>query len=224
MASIISIETATKSCAVALVVDNAVISSVNFKIVNSHSKLLHGLIENILKWSDYSYKAIDAIAISSGPGSYTGLRIGTSTAKGLCYALDIPLISVNTLLAMAYKVKKFIDKEHLLVPMIDARRMEVYTLVCDASLNIKEETHPLILDTSSFSTFDDYKLVLFGNGSIKARKLLEDRMNISFVTNIIPSADTVGIIAEQKFNNNDLVDYVDFEPNYLKEYYLNKVE
>ncbi|HHP7242850.1 MAG TPA: tRNA (adenosine(37)-N6)-threonylcarbamoyltransferase complex dimerization subunit type 1 TsaB [Cyclobacteriaceae bacterium] len=223
MANILSIETATKSCAVALVVDNTVISSVNLKIDNSHSKLLHGLIANILRWSDYSYKQIDAIAISSGPGSYTGLRIGASTAKGLCYALDIPLVSVNTLLAMAYNVKKFIDKDYLLVPMIDARRMEVYTLVCDSFLNVKEDTRSSILDTSAFRTFDDYKLVLFGNGSVKARKLFEDRKNISFISNIIPSADTVGIIAEQKFINNDLVDYVDFEPNYLKEFYLNKV-
>ena len=135
MSLILSIDTSTKVCSVALHQDGNLLAISELFTEKSHSGMLTTLCENVVKYAGFSLKSLDAFAVAKGPGSYTGLRIGVSTAKGFCFALDKPLISVNTLGAMAYQLKDFYDEIHLLCPMIDARRMEVYCQILDNQMN-----------------------------------------------------------------------------------------
>ena len=173
------------------------------------------------------YSQLDAVAVSKGPGSYTGLRIGVSTAKGICYAADLPLMAIDTLEAMAHGMKaklgSQITENDLLIPMIDARRMEVYAAVFDANLNKINDTAALVIDESSFEDLrKDHHLWLFGDGAPKLSKLFEIQPNISIVDGFRLSAAYMLPLAEIALRNHDCVDVAYFEPFYLKDFIAGK--
>lgn len=217
MPLILSIETATEVCSVALHADEQLIAAQTLHVAKSHAESLLLTIEHLLAVSPYAKSDLAAVAISCGPGSYTGLRIGTATAKGLCYALDIPLIAINTLEAMAHGMQAYSLSQALLCPMIDARRMEVYCLLADAKGNLLEEAHPVVIDQDSFQAWlADYPVLFFGNGAEKCKSLLGFHPNATFIDHIYPSAQYVGALAYLKFQQDIFEDLVYFEPLYLK--------
>ena len=189
----------------------------NYHLDKSHSTLLPLAIDALLTFCGIDRSDLKCIAIADGPGSYTGLRIGTSIAKGLCYALDIPLVSINTLLGMANEANKYNTQEALLAPMLDARRMEVYCMVCDHQLNVLLDTTPLVLAEDSFVEFRDQPLLFFGNGSQKANGLLKG-IDGSWLEHIYTYARSVGELAVRKFKEEQIEDLTYYEPNYLKEF------
>jgi tRNA threonylcarbamoyladenosine biosynthesis protein TsaB len=222
MSLILSIETSTTVCSVALTKDNVVLSKEILFAEQSHSTHLTLLIDKVLKNVDHTMSELDAVAVSEGPGSYTGLRIGVSTAKGLCYALSIPLISVSTLAAMAHQMIRQEQKKVLYVPMLDARRMEVYTATYNRSMAILDEVRPLVLDENSFSeTLRDHSVFFFGNGSAKFAEVLSHE-NARFFADVVPEAWSVGLLAADKLKKGQVADVAYFEPNYLKEYQATK--
>lgn len=220
MSVILSIETSTPICSISLHQNEELISKLSLNKGMSHSSLLSPSIDSLLKLSGISQSDLSAIALSKGPGSYTGLRIGTSTAKGLCYALDIPLISVETLRGMAAGM---INPEgHFLCPMLDARRMEVYTSMFDRSLNTLEPTRPVILDENSFAEIlKKGKVIFFGDGSSKFKDVISNK-NAIFINGVVPKAENIGALAIQKYNTQEFEDLAYFEPFYLKEFRATK--
>lgn len=219
MALILSIETSTPVCSVALTDSGNTLAIEKLFLEKSHSNLLTLVIESVCKHAGVEMKSIDALAVSEGPGSYTGLRIGVSTAKGICYALEKPLIAVPTLEAMAYEVNTANPFGYLLCPMLDARRMEVYAALYSPNLSVLHEVKPVILDEQSYQeTLADKKMLFFGDGSNKFKALVEANANAGFVEGVSPSAWAVGKIASAKFSQNNIVDLAYFEPFYLKEY------
>lgn len=223
MPKILSIETSTTVCSVALTTDGNTLASQKLFLEKSHSTLLTVVIEQIMKQVGMEMAELDAIAVSKGPGSYTGLRIGVSTAKGLCYALDKPLIAVNTLLAMANEVNRQNHSQALLCPMIDARRMEVYTALYDDGLNELKKTSAKILEENSFDeTLNQKQVLFFGNGADKFMALKTGVANAVFIDNITPSAWSVGLLANQAFLKGDFEDVAYFEPFYLKDFVATK--
>ena len=219
---ILGIETATSVCSVAVHKDGVLLAQYSYYLDRSHSSLLAPSVENIMKDCGYGLDALSAIALSMGPGSYTGLRIGTSTAKGLCFALDIPLIAISTLEAMAYGVQKYNTARHWLCPMLDARRMEVYTMLLDNELNTIEEVHPLIIDPAAFQDhLASQSILFFGNGSGKCKDVLQNNSAI-FLDGVEPSASHIGYLAYQKFQQGEFEDLAYFEPFYLKEFRATK--
>lgn len=222
MALILSIETSTTVCSVALTEFGETIAKEILFAEQSHSTHLTLLIEKVLASAGKTMQALEAIAVSEGPGSYTGLRIGVSTAKGLCYTLGIPLIAISTLEAMACSVKDLEHEDVLYVPMLDARRMEVYTATYDKALEVLDTVRPLILDEDSFAeTLKDNKVFFFGNGSSKFEEIL-NHPNAVFLPNIVPEAWAVGKLASEKWSQEVFEDIAYFEPNYLKEYQATK--
>ena len=219
MSLILSIETSTTVCSVALSDGGLTVVEEKLFLEKSHSNLLTLVIESIMKHAGLKLGELDAVAVSKGPGSYTGLRIGVSIAKGVCYALDKPLLSVNTLKAMAHEVNQFNVQGSLLCPMIDARRMEVYTALYDGGLKEIQATSAKILDEGSFSEpLRDTSMLFFGNGSDKFSDLMKDNANAKFIKGISPSASSVGTLANDKFLKNEFEDLAYFEPFYLKEF------
>ncbi len=183
----------------------------------SHSNLLTIMIQDLMKSCNLEFSDVDGIAVSKGPGSYTGLRIGVSTAKGLAYTLGRPLIAVSTLAAMAYEVSRYNTEESLLVPMLDARRMEVYTATYESSMEIAEEVRPLILDELSFNeTLARQTVLFFGDGATKFKPLISSIDNAKFIEGLSPSAWTIGQMAFRKYQENQFEDVAYFEPFYLK--------
>lgn len=226
MAYILALETATKICSVALFKDDQLIRKKEEGGEYSHAEKLGLFIQTILTESEVSYKDLQAVAISKGPGSYTGLRIGTSTAKGLCYALSIPLISVPSLQAMAHMLQIEENCEQsLLCPMIDARRMEVYTAIYHPDLSVKKEISAEVLDEHSFEQIlNKNKICFCGDGSEKARTLLEHHPNAFFSRKGLPSAEAVGLLAFKKFSLGIFEDVAYFEPYYLKDFIAGKAK
>ncbi|HEY1008764.1 MAG TPA: tRNA (adenosine(37)-N6)-threonylcarbamoyltransferase complex dimerization subunit type 1 TsaB [Daejeonella sp.] len=221
---ILLIETATTSCSVALSEGDTVLAVKEANERNIHATHITLFIEEVMESAKKQYKDLGAIAVSKGPGSYTGLRIGVSTAKGLCYALDIPLISVNTLDSMVYGLVKQevdIDPEAYFIPMIDARRMEVYTGIYDIDLSVIEDVNAKIIDQTSFDQFDDRELILFGDGSEKFRSLFAGRDNIRIV-NFVNSASHLAVPAHEKLIKNITENMAYFEPFYLKDFVAGK--
>jgi tRNA threonylcarbamoyladenosine biosynthesis protein TsaB len=218
MAVILSIETSTDVCSVALHNGNTLLSEAVLREPQAHASRLAPLIEQVTRASKVDFKDLSAIAVSKGPGSYTGLRIGTSTAKGLCYALDIPLIAVGTLELLAYQGQPYCETNALLCPMIDARRMEVYTLTADASLNIVEAVSARIIDESSYlELLNTRRMFFFGNGAAKCRSVITHQ-NAVFIEGIDPMAKSLGEMAEGLFSASKFEDLVQFKPFYLKEF------
>lgn len=203
-------------CSVALHRDGQLLSNQSHQVEKSHSSLLPGIGLDICKEQGLSFDDLDAVAVSSGPGSYTGLRIGVSTAKGICYTLDKKLISIPSLEVMAEAVRGKFLGDHLLCPMMDARRMEVYTQIEDQNGNSIWELQPRILDERSFEEFDK-TLYLFGDGMPKFREI-STQENLIFIDDIFPEAKHMGRIAFEKFQREAFEDVAYFEPNYLKEW------
>lgn len=216
MGIILNIETATKNCSVSLAKKGKIIA---IKELNngkySHAEVLHPFIEDVLKEAKISSSEIDAIAVSKGPGSYTGLRIGVSAAKGLCFALDKPLISVDTLTSLSYAVS--IDSG-LLVPMIDARRMEVYVSVYDNNHQKIREIKAEIIDENSFSEYLKNNLVYFlGDGSAKCKEMITHK-NAVFLDDKFPSSREMALLSYDKYKKSDIENVAYFEPFYLKDF------
>jgi tRNA threonylcarbamoyladenosine biosynthesis protein TsaB len=220
VAIILNIETATKVCSVALAIDGVVKSIRESHVANSHSELITIFSEEVIKEAGLNFNKLDAVTVSKGPGSYTGLRIGVSTAKGFCYALDKPLIAINTLKSMAAGMASLSSEENLLLcPMIDARRMEVYAAVFDTSLNEIRATEAVIVDEHSFKDLlKDYKVLFAGDGAPKCKEILSHQENATFYDNFHPSATYLALLSEQKFRKNEFEDTAYFEPFYLKDF------
>ncbi len=217
MATILCIETATTNCSVALSVNGSVIAlKEDYNTSYSHAERLHVYIEELLLKNNISKSQLTAIAVSKGPGSYTGLRIGVSAAKGLCFALDIPLISVPTLDSLAYQVK---EKEGVIVSMLDARRMEVYSAIYNAE-NKKQlrETRAEVLDENSFSDYLEKGNVYFIGDGVEKFKTICSHKNAIFIEGKLPSANNMGLLANEKHKKSDIEDVAYFEPYYLKDF------
>lgn len=220
MAVILNIETATKVCSVTLAVDGVVKSIRETHVANSHSELITIFSEEVIKEAGIAFHDLDAVAVSKGPGSYTGLRIGVSTAKGFCYALDKPLIAINTLKSMAAGMASLSHEENLLLcPMIDARRMEVYAAVFDTSLNEIRVTEAVIVDEHSFGDLlKDHKVLFAGDGAPKCKDILSHQKNAFFNNEFHPSTLYMTPLSEQKFRRKEFEDVAYFEPFYLKDF------
>ena len=219
MCYILNIETSTKNCSVSIAKNGNLIS---FKeMANegySHAEFLHVFIEKLLEETELNFKDLNAIAVSQGPGSYTGLRIGVSAAKGLCFALDIPLIALDTLAILANQVH---IKNGLIVPMIDARRMEVYSAIFNSKLEKIRGVEAQILDENSFSEIKETIYVL-GDCQEKVKTVLTKENFIFLEDKIFPSAKEMAILSFQKFENKDFADVAYFEPYYLKDFMITK--
>ncbi|MBO3700876.1 tRNA (adenosine(37)-N6)-threonylcarbamoyltransferase complex dimerization subunit type 1 TsaB [Roseivirga sp. E12] len=219
MALILSIETSTTVCSVALTRGKDVIATQKLFLEKSHSNLLTVIIQDLIKACGFGLIDFNAIAISEGPGSYTGLRIGVSTAKGLAYSLEKPLIAVSTLKAMAHEVSQYYTEDCLLVPMLDARRMEVYTATFGVDLESIDEVRALILDEESFrETLASKKVLFHGDGAAKFKPLVQAIDNAKFIENVSPSAWAIGQLAFEKYQKEQFEDVAYFEPFYLKEF------
>lgn len=182
--------------------------------------MLTTLMDNVLRDSGFSWGDLEAVAVAKGPGSYTGLRVGVSTAKGICYAIDKPLIAVSTLEAMFLQVKGFFSAGTLFCPMIDARRMEVYAAVFDKEGGLVQPTQAIILQDDSFDPlFQSAPVVFFGDGANKCKSLFSEKENAVFIDeDIRPSARTVGLLAATAFEKGAFEDLSSFEPYYLKDF------
>ena len=224
---ILCLETATPVCSVALNESCCTIALRETEGQNAHSEKITNFIREVMEVAEIDYKQLDAVAVSKGPGSYTGLRIGVSTAKGICYAANLPLMAIDTLEAMAYGMKaKFgsqITDNDLLIPMIDARRMEVYAAIFDANLNKINDTAALVIDENSFDELlKDHRLWLFGDGAPKLKKVFENQPNINIVDGFKPSAAYMLPLADKALRERDFVDVAYFEPFYLKDFIAGK--
>ena len=219
---ILCIDTTSEFCSVSLFINQNLIENNNSKIERSHSKLLIKLIDDTLNNNKLKIADIDIFSISKGPGSYTGLRIGLSSIKGFCYALNKPLVSINTLKILAISALENIDdKDFILCPMIDARRMEVYTKSFDHNLNELSNDQAIILEKDTFDNYKDKKVYFFGDGSDKFKKIVS-RKNFIFLDNINPDSKFMGQLSYDKFINRNFEDLSSFEPNYIKDFYLIK--
>ena len=217
MALLLAIETTTKNCSVALFENsNLVQLKEQTSDKYSHAEQLTFFIEEVVRKNNISLQEIDGIALSKGPGSYTGIRIGTSTAKGLCYSLDIPLISVSTLNSMAFGISHKEDYK-LYCPMLDAKRMEVFAAIYDQSNNEVREIRADIVDENTYAEFMEDKILFFGDGSSKCKSIINNP-NAYFIDGAFPSAKDMGILGFEKFENKDFEDVVYFEPYYLKDF------
>lgn len=222
MAKILSLETSTTVCSVALHEDENLLSVAEVHQQYSHAAKLAVLIDEVMRLAAIELKDVNAIAVSSGPGSYTGLRIGTSTAKGLCYALAIPLIAIGTLELLTAQVSKVNVSRAWLCPMIDARRMEVYCRISDANNNLVQSVEAKVIDEKSFEAhLKASPIIFFGNGAEKCKAVIKHN-NAFFISGITPSAAHLGHMAMVKYQRNEFEDLVLFEPFYLKEFKVKK--
>ena len=227
MSVILQIETATTSCSVALAIDGKVVAFKQINERNIHAEVITLFIDELVASANLTYDNLDAIAVSSGPGSYTGLRIGISTAKGLCFALDKPLIAIETLEAMAYGIihndDVAIGRDTLLCPMIDARRMEVYCALFDTAGQKVRPTSADIIDGQSFAEeLDKQKILFFGDGADKCEDALGTNPNAQFLPGFVNSATFLSQKAAEKFDKKEFEDVAYFEPYYLKDFIAGK--
>lgn len=218
--TILHLETSTKNCSVAFSGDAQLLSLCEeYDDEYGHSEKLHQFVEWALEGAEIEMKDLDAVCVSKGPGSFTGLRIGVSAAKGFCYGLNIPLLSLTSLEILA---QTQIGKDYdLIIPMIDARRMEVYTAVFDSSGKQISETEAKILDENSFSDFKDKKIAFVGDGVEKSKTILQ-LPNADFIEGVHPSAKSMIGPAETKLKKGEFEDVAYFEPFYLKEFRAGK--
>ena len=216
MALILNLETATKNCSVSLAKNGETIA---IKELNdgsySHGEMLHKFISDVLKEVNLTYNDLDAIAVSKGPGSYTGLRIGVSASKGLCFSLDLPLISCDTLKALALSSNA---EEGLIVPLLDARRMEVYSVIYSTVHRAVRGIEAEIVDENSFQEYLERGTVTFlGDGAAKCKSIIT-HFNARFEEDKFPSANEMSKLSYQKFKAKDFEDVAYFEPFYLKDF------
>lgn len=221
MATILNIETSTQVCSVALTSEGQVLEHHENYDGQTHATLLSAYVKSALDYVHSRELKLDAIAVSIGPGSYTGLRIGLSEAKGLAFGLEVPLIGVNTLqlLVVSTMFNHFIDEDELLyVPMIDARRMEVYTAAYNPALEAVIEPQAMILDENSFANIlESHKVIFMGNGSTKARDVIK-HPNAIFIDGVKPVAVDMLALAEKAFRESRFIDVAYSTPLYLKEF------
>ncbi|MDP1728377.1 MAG: tRNA (adenosine(37)-N6)-threonylcarbamoyltransferase complex dimerization subunit type 1 TsaB [Bacteroidota bacterium] len=217
---ILCIETSTEVCSVALAQNGKTIGLLHIEQGNEHASKLNGLVQELLLKAGYGLNQLDAVAVCKGPGSYTGLRVGVSAAKGFCYALDIPLIAIDSLTSLAaYFVQhNNLDQNALLIPMIDARRMEVYTAVFNQKLNMLAPIEAKVIGQDSFTELlNRQELVFFGNGAEKCKANITHK-NAVFVDGIHCSASGLCLLANEAFINNSFENVAYFEPYYLKDF------
>ena len=219
MAKILCLETATTNCSVAISEKGQLVAIKEHNEKNyTHSEQLHVFIEHVLNESSCKFSDLDAIAVSKGPGSYTGLRIGVSAAKGLCFSLDIPLLAIPTLEILATQIDA--QKDEIIVPLIDARRMEVYSAVYDENHNEIRKTKAEVIDEKSFGEFSSKsKIHLVGNGAEKCREVVH-LPNLEFHITNFPSAKQMANLAFEKYEVGNFEDVAYFEPYYLKDFIL----
>ena len=221
MSLILNIETATKNCSVSLSYKGEILAIKELNDGNySHSENLHVFIEEVLRSKSKSFEEIDAIAVSKGPGSFTGLRIGVSTAKGLCFSLDKPLISISTLDSLANAI--VVENDAIIVSLLDARRMEVYSAVYDGNYNQIREVKAEIINSNSFKEFlEKGKVYFLGDGAEKCKELIKHK-NAIFLVDYFPSAKQMTKLSYDKYKKNDIEDVAYFEPYYLKDFMITK--
>lgn len=220
MANILNIETSTTVCSVSLSSDGEIVAHCENYDGLTHATLLSKFADEMLNTAKRKELQLDAIAVSIGPGSYTGLRIGLSQAKGLAFGLDLPLIGVNTLqlLAVTAMFQEYFEDDTLYVPMLDARRMEVYTAVYNSALDAIMEPQAMILDKDSYSSLlENRHLVMIGNGSQKAKDVIK-HANASFMPNVKPVAVDMMALAEKAFKESRFIDVAYSTPLYLKDF------
>lgn len=218
---ILSIETATSNCSIGLHGGGKLLKLIELNQPNIHASQTFGFVDEVMAKSGFEFSDLHAIGVSKGPGSYTGLRIGVSAAKGYCYGLKIPLIAIGTLHSMALSAKEFAQKNgfEVLLPMLDARRMEVYSQPFDLELNSLAHASAVVLDETSYNEYlSSRKVLFFGNGMNKAKHLLEGNVNAGFLEGIVPTAANTGLLAYQSFLKSDFENVAYFEPFYLKEF------
>jgi|ERR1700757_842098 len=219
---LLCIETATTICSVCITADDKILAHKEINNGFSHAENLHVFIQDVLKEANLSINQLNAVAISKGPGSYTGLRIGVSTAKGLCYALQIPLISIDTLQSMAYAIASTKKEDALYCPMLDARRMEVYCAIYDKNVETITPVNALVVDEKSIDIFNLNKTIyFFGDGMPKVKQLLQNNNKALFIEDVVPSAKNMATLAFTKFLKKTFEDVAYFEPFYLKEFFTN---
>ena len=228
MALILNIETATSVCSVGLSEGTDLIAFRESHEKNIHAAKVTSFSEEVFHESGFSMNQLDAVAVSMGPGSYTGLRIGVSAAKGFCYALDIPLISVPTLQSLALSASQDLSnittggKEPLFCPMIDARRMEVYTALYNSQNDEVRATKALIIEEDSFEEeLQSFEVYYFGDGAEKCRHILDPKGMI-YLKGITPSSERMAYLSSRKFQNKIFEDVAYFEPYYLKDFIAGK--
>lgn len=240
MALILNIETATTVCSVSLAKDGHLLALKEQDGDYSHAENLTVFIEDVVKQANIKLSAIDAVAVSKGPGSYTGLRIGVSTAKGLCYALNKPLIAVDTLQYLSLTLSSHSEQYYsnrsggiyeggeeqnvvFFCPMLDARRMEVYCGIYNTENEVVKPVSAEIIDKNSFSDLlQNHLIYFFGNGAIKCKAVLSHNKNAVFIDNVNPSAAKMITLSENAFNNGAFEDVAYFEPFYLKDFIAGK--
>ncbi|BEH00530.1 tRNA (adenosine(37)-N6)-threonylcarbamoyltransferase complex dimerization subunit type 1 TsaB [Bacteroides sedimenti] len=224
MSCILHIETSTAVCSVAISEDSHVIFSQEDFNGPSHAVSLGVFVDEALSFIDSRAIVLDAVAVSCGPGSYTGLRIGVSMAKGICYGRNIPLIGIPTLEVLSVPVLLYHDlpEDALICPMIDARRMEVYAAIYDRALKVKRPISADIVDENSYMEFlNEQPVYFFGNGAAKCKEKIT-HPNAHFIDDIHPLAKLMSPLAEKAFINGDFKDVAYFEPFYLKEFLVTK--
>ena len=216
MGIILNIETATKNCSVSIADKGNVISIKELNNGNySHAEVLHPYILDVLEEAKLTFKDIDAVAVSKGPGSYTGLRIGVSAAKGLCFSFDKPLISIETLTSLSHAIS--VDKG-IIIPMLDARRMEVYAAVFDDKHHQIREIKAEIIDENSFEAYlKNDKVYFLGDGSLKCKNVITHE-NAVFIDYKFPSAKEIAKLSYTKYKKSDIENVAYFEPFYLKDF------
>lgn len=222
MAYILCLETATQVCSIALCKDGNIVAKKESDAPNAHSRVVAQFIQDILRESGIGIERLDAVAVSKGPGSYTGLRIGVSAAKGLSYGRDIPLISIPTLRSLTAGAITADDSADLYCPMLDAKRMEVYTALFDKTgLEIAPTTASIIVDDSFAEYLKDKRMLFFGDGAAKCRQVLT-HPNAFFNTDISADAGHMAHLVQEKFDASDFEDNAYFEPFYLKDFVAGK--
>lgn len=223
MGTLLLIETATVVCSVAIARQGNILSLRESHEQRSHAELITIFIQECLDEARLNFDQLDAVAVSRGPGSYTGLRIGVSTAKGICFAKDIPLIATDTLQAMAAgfaeQYTELLKPTDLLIPMIDARRMEVYTATFKPDNERIEETTARIIDENSYADLaENHRLWFFGDGADKCNPVLHRPEQMNIVNGFTPSAKPMAGLAQQAYEAKQFVDLAYFEPFYLKDF------
>lgn len=229
MTHILCIETGTTVCSVALGNENGLLGYKELADSKSHASELSIFIQNLLKEISFNIKDIDAIAVSKGPGSYTGLRIGVSLAKGICFALNKPLIAIGSLDSMVHGVESYITEQivasnYFFCPMIDARRMEVYSALFDNKKNKTSDVSAIIVDTETFKLqLQSKKIVFFGNGASKCKSVISNQ-NAIFIDNFEPSARFMLPLALKAYKDEKFENIAYFEPFYLKDFVAIKAK
>jgi tRNA threonylcarbamoyladenosine biosynthesis protein TsaB len=224
MALILNLETSSTNCSVSIAKNGILLHCKELNEGFSHSENLLQFVADVLQEIELDIKTINAVAVSSGPGSYTGLRIGVSAAKGFCFGLDIPLIAIDSLSVLANQVLEnhMLESPFLLLPMFDARRMEVYSCILNEMLTIIDPISAVVLNELSYMHIDGEKnIYFFGDGANKAVSIFSNRPQFRQLENLIPSAKNMCDMSYKKFVEKKFEDIAYFEPNYLKEFYTN---